>query len=221
MIKISPKAFFFDFDGVICDSERAHMISALKVLREHNVDFSEDYYFEKLFGFDDRALFEHVFNLHGKEITPATLKQLLKDKNTEFMQILEDELLYFDGVVDLIKRIHERNIPIAVVSGALESEVLASLAKGKIDTYFKFVICADHVNSCKPDPEGYEIAFEEMLSYVNNLNKDDCWVLEDSPAGLSAATEAGLNTIAITNSAPANRLKANHIVKHYSEIIID
>lgn len=219
MIQISPKAFFFDFDGVICDSEKAHMFSTMKAIKEHNIQFSEDYYFEKLFGFDDVGLFEHLFAKHGKELSPQTLKELMVSKNVEFMETIEEHILFFDGVKDLILRLHENKVPLAVVSGALSSEVKACLKKGKLDSYFEFIVCADHVRRSKPDPESYEKAFEKMVVKVPDLELQSCWVLEDSPTGISSAVGAGLKVIGITNSAAAPVLsEADVVIQDYSEI---
>lgn len=221
MITINPKIFFFDFDGVICNSEKAHMLAALKALKPHQIDFTEDYYFEKLLGFDDRDLFKHVFDEKGKtKLDKEVLKKLLKDKNQAFMTKVEKHIIYFEGVVELIKDLHAKNIPLAVVSGAFSREVIACLKKGDLDSLFKFVVCADHVSHSKPHPEPYEKAYLKMLGMVDTaFNPDECWVLEDSPAGILSAQNAGMKTIGITNSRPRSDLTlADHVIDHYREI---
>lgn len=221
MIHIKPRAFLFDFDGVICDTEKLHYLSTLKTVGKHNMSLEAEYYFEKLFGFDDRALFDHIYQMHGKKLDKKTLKQLMVEKNDEFMQLVETKIVYFDGVLALIERLTLAKIPLAVVSGALSHEVDACLEKGNIKKYFLFSMCADHVRSSKPDPESYERAYVRMGSYVSDLSLQDCWVLEDSPIGIASAKAAGLPVIAITNSAKRENLtEADHIIEHYSEIEI-
>lgn len=220
-ITVSPKAFFFDFDGVICDSEKAHMASTLHVISEYGIEFSEHYYFQKLFGFDDKGLFEHLFDLNGKKLNAALLKELIEKKNHSFMDMVEKHVIFFDGVKDLILRLDQAQIPMAVVSGALSEEVEHCLKKGDIRHFFKFMVCADHVNRSKPDPESYEKATLEMMSLVPDLEQKDILVLEDSPTGISSAKGANLEVIAITNSAPPPMLReADYIVSHYNEIIL-
>ena len=221
MPQIFPKAFFFDFDGVICDSEKAHMFATLKVAQSYGISFTEEYSFEMLFGFDDKGLFRHLFEIHGKQLSAQTLKELIIEKNTEFMDKVESHILFFEGVVDLISRIHQKNIHMAIVWGALAREVQACLKKGGLESYFEFMVCADHVSTSKPDPESYETAFINMMAWENTLDKKDCWVLEDSPSGLSSAVYAGLIVIAITNSNTRDSLaSASYIVDHYREIIL-
>lgn len=221
MITINPKVFFFDFDGVICNSEKAHMLAALKALEPHQIDFTEDYYFEKLLGFDDRDLFKYVFDEKGQtKLDKEALKKLLKDKNKVFMSQVEKHIIYFDGVVDFINDLHAKKIPLAVVSGARSREVIACLKKGGLDSLFKFFVCADHVTHSKPHRDPYEKAYLKMLGMVDTaFSPDECWVLEDSPAGILSAQNAGMKTIGITNSLPRSDLAlADHVIDHYREI---
>lgn len=221
MIQISPKAFFFDFDGVIVDSEKIHMLAALEAARTHGISFTEDYYFDILLGYDDIGLFEHLWKDEGKPLTKAALKKLMLQKNTAFMQLVASKVLYFDGVAGFIRRLEARGVPMAIVSGALEKEITACLAKGDLAKHFKFIISADMVKTSKPNPESYERAWQDMLSYVPTLEKQDCWAIEDSPAGVSAAFDAGLNVIGITNSVSADALCwAQHVIAHVKEIEI-
>lgn len=219
MITISPRAFFFDFDGVIVDSEKIHMLAALEAVQGEGLSFSEEYYFQELLGYDDVGLFEHLWNERGRKLDGGMLRQLMRDKNSAFMQLIAAKVIYFDGVVDFIRALEGKNVPLAVVSGALSGEIKACLDKGGLAKHFKFIVSADLVKRSKPDPESYEKAWEDMLAHVPDLEKSECWAIEDSPAGISAAADAGLNVIGITNSVKAEQLvRADHVVSHVSEI---
>lgn len=218
-IRIQPKAFFFDFDGVIVDSEKVHMLAALEASRHHGISFSEDYYFKELLGYDDIGLFEHLWKEESRNLDGVTLKELMARKNEAFMRFISSQVIYFDGIVDFIRRLSERGIPLCVVSGALKKEILGCLAYGKLESYFKFIISADMVKASKPNPESYERAWQNMLVYVPDLEKSDCWAIEDSPAGIYSASEAGFKVIGITNSVRADQLsRADHIISHVREI---
>lgn len=221
MVKISPKVFFFDFDGVIVDSEKLHMVSALKTSQKYGINFSEDYYFDQLIGFDDVGLFNHLWKSRGKQLSKDELKTLIKNKNHEFLKAIEEHVIFYQGVKDLIERLTEKHIPLAVVSGALRNEIQPLLKKGNLESHFKFIVAADDVNYSKPDPESYEQAYHGMTALIPDLKLEDCWVLEDTPTGIHSAKEAGLNTIGITNSLDASHLKeAHHVISDYSEIVL-
>lgn len=221
MISISPHAFFFDFDGVIVDSEKAHMVAALKAASPHGLSFTEQYYFEKLLGFDDVGLFRELFSENQKNLDEHTLKELMAQKNQEFMRLIPTHIIYFPGVVDFIKRLKDKKIPLAVVSGALCHEVVSCLKMGGLDVYFDFIVTASDVTHSKPHPESYEKAFKILKEKNPQLEKNHSWVLEDSGAGIQSAKMAGLKTIGITNSIGAKDLqKADHVIHVYDEIMV-
>lgn len=221
MITLSPQAFFFDFDGVIVDSEKAHMVAALKAASPHGLSFTELYYFEKLLGFDDVGLFRELFSENQKKLDDQTLKELMVQKNQEFMRLIPTHIIYFPGVVDFIKRLKDKKIPLAVVSGALRDEVISCLKIGGLDGYFDFIVTANDVTHSKPHPESYTQAFALLKVKNPSLEKNQCWALEDSGAGIQSAKTAGLKTIGITNSLKAKDLhEANYVIQVYDEITL-
>ncbi len=217
---ISPQAFFFDFDGVIVDSEQVHMVAARAASETFGVTFTRDYYYEILLGFDDVGLFTHLWNEQlGEKLDEAVLKDLMKKKNDTFMEKIRTELIFFDGVLALMNRLNAKSIPLAVVSGALRKEVELCLEAGKIKNLFPCIVSANDVKRSKPHPESYTKAFDIVSQKIPNLRPADCWAIEDSPAGIAAAKGAGLNVIGITNSVSANALSAaDIIISKYEEI---
>lgn len=217
---ISPQAFFFDFDGVIVDSEQVHMVAARAASETFGVTFTRDYYYKILLGFDDVGLFTHLWAEQlGQKPDEALLKDLMKKKNATFMEKIRTELVFFDGVVDLINRLNAKSIPLAVVSGALRKEIELCLEVGSIKNLFPCIVSANDVARSKPHPEAYLKAFQTIAQKIPNLRPADCWAIEDSPAGIAAAKGAGLNVIGITNSVSAEALSAaDIIISKYEEI---
>jgi mannitol-1-/sugar-/sorbitol-6-phosphatase len=62
------------------------------------------------------------------------------------------------------------------------------------------LVTADDVAHGKPDPEPYELARREL-----NVPARECVVIEDAPAGITAAKSAGMTVLGITttHAAPA------------------
>ena len=63
------------------------------------------------------------------------------------------------------------------------------------------VVTADDVAEGKPDPEGYLIAL-----HLLGVEPAVAAAVEDSPAGIAAAKAAGLYTVGVTTTQPAERL---------------
>lgn len=221
MVVISPAAVFFDFDGVIVDSEHLHLQAALAAAKTQGLSFSEKYYFDVLLGFDDVGLFDELFRVNDRDLPRGLRAELIKKKNAAFLAAVDSHVVYFDGVLDLIERLRAKKIPLAIVSGALESEIIACLKPGGLTDAFEFIISAEAVKRSKPDPESYELAFARMKKSHPEIKKSSCVAIEDSPAGIASAKQAGIPAIAIPNSVSADQLaKADHIVRSYQEIEI-
>ncbi|MFW6097524.1 MAG: HAD family hydrolase [Chloroflexota bacterium] len=65
---------------------------------------------------------------------------------------------------------------------------------------FDFVATRDDVENGKPDPEIYTLVAQEL-----DVSPADCLVVEDSPAGVQAALDAGMEVVAV--STPFTRLR--------------
>lgn len=219
MSTITAKAFLFDFDGVIVDSEDLHMQATLETARPYGIFFSKIYYYDALLGFDDVGMFKKLWSDNTQKLDQKILEKLLVQKNKVFRRIIANNLVFFDGVLDFISRLKKLDIPLGIVSGALFNEIEACLKQGKISDDFQFIISADRVRHSKPHPESYKKAFAEMGRLVSGLKKQNCWVIEDSPAGISSALAAGLPVIGITNSRHKDDLNAaDLVISHYREL---
>lgn len=69
------------------------------------------------------------------------------------------------------------------------------------------MICAEDLSRGKPDPEGYLTAALRL-----GRASKDCIVIEDAPAGIEAAHNAGMHVIAIAATYPADQLSAADLV---------
>jgi beta-phosphoglucomutase-like phosphatase (HAD superfamily) len=69
------------------------------------------------------------------------------------------------------------------------------------------MICAEDLSRGKPDPEGYLTAAMRL-----GQPPKDCIVIEDAPAGIEAAHNAGMRVIAIAATYPSEQPGAADIV---------
>ena len=123
------------------------------------------------------------------------------------------------GITDLIEKLDDRLIPLAVVSSSSQNHIESILQKHELDRYFQFIVSTDHVRWTKPHPEPYEIAYVNMCDEIPDLKKEECWALEDSPSGIESVKGAGLNALGITFTSPADTLsQADQIVAGFTDI---
>ena len=184
------KAFIFDLDGTLINSERYHA--------------------------DGFAY--AVETLSGYQLTPAERREFFEAHTNVFTPILSARhglKLDPDAVLDH-KRMHvSRNFKAEVLPGveafigkwrncmrmALASNsprhfVKRALVEAQLIDLFEVVTTADDVAHRKPDPEMYELTLKSL-----NLRPEEVMVFEDSPAGVAAAQAAGCPVVMIDNGA--------------------
>lgn len=198
------KAILFDFDGVLADTEPLHFRMFQQVLYEEGIPLSEDAYYQKYVGFDDKDCFHAILAEHGRSIAPETIRRLVAWKAVMMLDHLKATPVVYPGIVEFVKSSASR-YRLAVVSGALRQEIELILQTAGMRTDFEHLTSAEDVRNGKPDPEGY-------LHALRSLNRNapvlapECLVIEDTLFGIQAAHAAGVRCLAVSTTLPADQL---------------
>ena len=202
-------ALIFDFDGVVVDNEPVHLRCFQEALRPLGVELTRTDYYGRYLGYDDHDCFAAVLRDQGRDHTEALLAELTRRKTQVIKQAYAESVQPQPGAVELIRSAAAAGLPLAVCSGALREEIdLAARTIGVADC-FTIIVSADDVAHGKPDPEGYRLALKRLAGACGRkLAAANCVVVEDAPAGIQAAKEAGMNVLAVTTSYAADQLAA-------------
>jgi beta-phosphoglucomutase len=222
MNNMHAKAFIFDFDGVIVDTEPLHYRAFQQILEPRGLGFSWKEYVETYMGFDDRDAFTEAFGSKGTSLEHGELSRLIARKADIFQDVIQEGITPYPGVVELIKALHRAEVPLAICSGALRSDIVPILEMLDIGGCFDVIVTAEDVARSKPDPECYRIAFEKLRERRSEakFSSIDTIAIEDTPAGISAASSAGLRVIAVTNSYDVDQLTgADHTVESLEQLL--
>ena len=161
---------------------------------------------ERYIGFDDRDAFREAFRAAGRSLSDQELKEIIHAKADAFLKIVSVGVSPYPGVVELIRSI-SGNLPLALCSGALRSDIDPILKQLGLTTVFDTMVTADEVAASKPDPESYRVAVQRLQEiFPGKVDAAATLAIEDTPAGIASATGAGLKVLAVTNSYPAERL---------------
>jgi beta-phosphoglucomutase len=194
------KAFIFDFDGIITDTEPVHMEAWQSVLEPLGISFDETEFREHYLGLNDRDCLEAVCHLHRRHFSDAEKLDLIEEKEVTSIRLLEQGIPLIPGVADFIASARETFL-LAICSGAARGEIEFILRHLKWTGLFKPIIAADSVKRGKPDPEGYIRALEGLSARSPELlSADEVIAIEDSPRGITAAKAAGLKCLAVATS---------------------
>jgi len=200
------RAVVFDFNGLIVNDEHLHYLLFAEQLATQGITLTEELYNERYLGYDDRGCFSVALADFDKPRTHEIIHKLIADKAKRYLELARQELLFFPGVAESVKRLAE-HVPLAVCSGALRAEVLLGLEIAGISDYFQGVVAAEDTAECKPNPEGYLKAIELLQKKEPSISAAEMTAVEDSLAGIEAARLAGMRVVAIPNSYPVAKLE--------------
>ncbi|TGU71349.1 HAD family phosphatase [Geomonas terrae] len=199
-------AVIFDFDGIIVDTEPLHYKAFQELLVPLGLGYSWEEYMELYIGFDDRDAFREAFRVHGRALSEDELKELIRGKAAAFLDIVSGGVAAYPGVVELIRSI-SGTLPLALCSGALKSDIEPILKQLGLTDAFDVKVTADEVATSKPDPESYRLAVQRLQErFPGKVDAAASIAVEDTPAGITSATGAGLKVLAVTNSYPREKL---------------
>lgn len=212
----------FDFDGVIADTETLHLqaynfaftdqAAALRKAapdRPQPPQLTADQYFAKYIVYGNREGFALMLTDAGYRATAPLLDALCESKDRFFDDSLQHIAEPLPGVRQLLGWLEERQVPRAICSGAARREIQHLLGLFGVRAHFEFIITIEDVRHGKPDPEGYNLAFQKLYEkYDTNLAKPHSLVIEDSAGGCSAAKAAGIPVLGVATSLPLARLQA-------------
>lgn len=214
------QALIFDFNGLIIDDEPIHAVLFQKVLLARDIVLTDEDYWETYLGYDDRGLFEAVYLREGKKITPKITKELIAEKNKLYFPALAKNLKFFPGVVEFIREVKKKYV-LAIVSGALRSEIEFVLKEGNLAQYFECIVSANEAKHGKPHPEGFVLALTQLKKKHPAILPGNCLVLEDSHAGIDAAHRAQMPVVAMTHTYAREELTAaDFVCDNFTEVAL-
>ena len=205
------KAIFFDFNGVIIDDETIQMKAYQQVLRGHDIDLKEEWYFDAL-GMDDRTFVRAMFDRAKKPLTDQVWQSVLEAKTDAHREAIQDQLPLFPGVLTFLKNT-SRHFSLGLVSMANKVEVGYVFQRANLTPLFSVIVTAEDASACKPDPMCYSTGLEKLNARRQHerllpLLPAECLAIEDSPPGIQSARAAGMRTLGVTNTVSADALRA-------------
>jgi HAD superfamily hydrolase (TIGR01509 family) len=187
----------FDFNGVIVDDESQHCDALIATLAEYGYALDRDTYYRDYLGFDDRECFRFTFERMRRPQDEEVLQEAVARKHREYERSIRASMTLVPGVSEFIENAALDGFQLAIVSGALRSEIELVLGLAGLRPHFAEIVAAEDVGACKPDPQGFNRAREKL-----DLAPKRCVVVEDSLPGLTAARAAGLRCAMLATSHP-------------------
>jgi HAD superfamily hydrolase (TIGR01509 family) len=189
---VTVKAFLFDFDGLILDTETASHAGWQWLYREHGHELPAEKW-ELVVGTVGRwDPWEHLEELVGE---PLDRNALNERRNAHELSLIEAEELR-PGIADYLMAAERLDLKRAIVSSASRRWIDMHLARLERTVGWDAIVTADHDQvRAKPAPTLYLEALEQL-----GVAADEAVAFEDSPNGVSAAKQAGIFVVGIPNN---------------------
>jgi len=191
-----PKAFIFDMDGVLIDSNPTHKIALQQFCKEHGHELTEKELREKVYGRMNRDWLTSVFG----DLPEEKVRQYADEKEALFRKLYHD-IEPLDGLIDFLRKMDIDNIPRAIATSAPRANVDFTLSNTDLSPFFKTILDDSFVTRGKPDPEIYLKTVAAL-----KMNASDCVVFEDSLSGVKAGKAAGCKVVGIMTTHTAEEL---------------
>lgn len=185
------KAFVFDMDGVLLDTESICWGTWTTVGKE--------------LGLDPVKMEEANFRCMGtnKADSVRILKEIFGQdfdgagalaRSSELFHIIEESegIPVMNGVEECLMYLKNKGYRICLASSTRKVSVVRQLTRAGLIQYFETITTGDMVEHSKPDPEIYQMAVKSL-----NLEPQECVCVEDSYNGIKSGKKAGLKTIMV------------------------
>lgn len=221
------KAVLFDFNGVIIDDEGIHEALIEQILLDENLRPKPGEFNQFCLGRSDRACILSLLEDRGRYISEEYLDKILQRKTEAYQQQLEtlERLPIYPDAESLLFKFQGAGLKMAVVSGALRSEIELILDRSRLARYFSLVVGGDDITTSKPEPDGYLLALERLKQAHPELNlqPSECLVVEDTFAGIEAAKRAEMKVVGVAHTYPFHMLQrlCNWTVDYLTELEVD
>ena len=181
-------AVIFDCDGTLVDSMPAHFDAWCEALALYGAGgiFKEDVFF----AMGGRPTLDIVVELNDEydlKLDPVKVAMAKREaflKRLNMVTLIEEVAAFAEGL--------RGRIPMAIATGGSRMVVEKTLRIVGVSDWFDEVVTADDVAEGKPAPDIF-LKAAELLGVAPSR----CLALEDAPAGIIAAQNAGMQVIAI------------------------
>ena len=194
-MKLSARAFLFDFDGTLVDSAPLHAWAFREVLATAVPAARADFDYETLKGLTTRGAFTAL-----GIADECTLDWCVASKQRLYREAARaGRLTTYPGARQILEDVRADAAASYVVSSGSAESVRCGLEACGLGGFFAGVISAEDAPAGKPAPAPYLACLARF-----GLDRSTAIAIEDALAGVKSAHAAGLPVIGVHNPAIAS-----------------
>ena len=182
------RAFLFDMDGVIVDSNPVHREAWAAFNKRYGLETTEEMH-QRMYGRRNDRI---VRDFYGDDLAPEEVEARGTAKEALYREMMAEKLdqALVPGLVEFLEEY--KNVSKALATNAETENVQFLLERSGLRRYFGAVVDGRQVRNPKPDPEIY-LRAAHLLGFAPS----ECIVFEDSPTGVAAGLAAGMRVVGL------------------------
>ncbi len=192
------KAFIFDMDGTIFDTERLYVKIWKMIGKEKNLNITDEM-LESMRGMT-REKVDEIFLLYNPGMDLKAARNLRTQMLDEYIK--KNGVPKKVGLDTLLQYLKAQRYKIAIGSSTGYEGVMKYLKAAHMENTFDFVGCGNMVSRSKPAPDLFQLCAHKL-----GCSPKACVVVEDSPNGIKAGLALGGYTIGVQDITDITLLK--------------
>jgi len=188
------KAFIFDLDGTLIDTEKIYRQVWPKAIADVGYTMSDEMYLEMRSMGRPFAL-ERFRRDFGEGFDYDRARQIRKGYFEEYIN--KNGIQLKKGALELLTFLRAKGIMTAIATATDPERARQYLKMSGLHGYIDKLISATMVDEGKPSPKVYAFACSEL-----GFAPEECIAVEDAPNGVISAHGAGLRVIMVPDLTP-------------------
>jgi beta-phosphoglucomutase len=186
---MSLKACIYDLDGVITDTAHYHFKSWKWVGEQLNYTLTEKQN-QKLKGVGRKESLDKIIHWSNAIISEADKQDLLVKKNAMYLELINDmrPTEVFEGFTAFNNTAKKLGLKVGVGSSSRNAPRI--IEKLDLKDAFQTIVDGGMTENSKPEPDIFLLAATKL-----EIEPKDCLVIEDSQAGITAASKANMKCV--------------------------
>lgn len=207
---MGKKAVIFDMDGVIFDTERVYLEIWQSVFEKYGYKMTKELYITVM-GTGRKNVIKTFLENFGDDLP---IEKMYEEKDNQLFYIIENQGIPLKkGVKELFSMLKEKNYKIALATSAKRDRVEKQIKDKWLKESFDAIVCGDDVEKGKPSPDIFLKAAKEI-----DVEPENCFVVEDSPAGIKAAFSGGMKGIHVEDLKVADEDILKYCQKSFKDL---
>ena len=207
---MGKKAVIFDMDGVIFDTEKVYLDIWTEVFEKYGYKMTKELYVTVM-GTGRKNVIKTFLENFGDDLP---IEKMYEEKDNQLFYRIENQGIPLkEGVKELFSMLKEKNYKIALATSAKRERVEKQIKDKWLKESFDAIVCGDDVEKGKPSPDIFLKAAKKI-----DVEPENCFVVEDSPAGIKAAFSGGMKGIHVEDLKVADEEILKYCQKNFKNL---